>query len=241
MKTAKQIGEADSGNKASRLTHHCLALCLVTLIWPMMTAEVKAGPETASNPASTTKPATPRTANGIQLGDFEVRFPLPAGWRKLEQPSAAKVSFYSPDYRTIVTVRIVPDNYAPDLMMSEKALRMMKRYPNAKKELEAPWAGSGLQGRQIDFTRAQSGTDHTPLKFRMATAPVGKALLEVLFTSDAGQFERTVPVCERILHSIECLPIADPAPKLASNRSNDATTPPRTAPLTQPAANSHGL
>ena len=140
------------------------------------------------------------------LGDYQVGFSAPLGWRKVEQPAVSKVSFYSPDDKAVITVRVHPDTFAPQLLMSEKALLLMKRYPNAVKGLETQWSGARHTGRLIDFTRTEQKGQETPLKFRLAAAPVGGGLLEVLFTAQEPDFTRKSPICDAILRSIECVP-----------------------------------
>ncbi len=195
--------------RTAAVTVSCLSLALQTL--PTYSADlVSAGRGTAPAPTAA-KPGI----GSYQFGKLEVRIAPPRGWRELTENGNTRVSFFSPDGRTVITVRLTPDNFPAGTLRNEKVRLLAKqRYPAAAVLMETEWLNAEIKGRMIDFERAQKTSTSAPILYtrtRLAATGVTGGLLEVSFTAPATEFGTYLPACEQLLSSLRIQRPAEPA------------------------------
>lgn len=148
-----------------------------------------------------------------QLGDALIQFHAPEGWKPVVETSGGtKMSFYSPDPSSVLTILIQPDHFDKGTLLAEKARTIVaKRYATAKVGTESSWTLGRKPGCRIDFERKVLPSDK-PTKTRFAMARIAEGLVEIWFTTPKDQFPGRVDVCESFLqslHSVEPAMVAD--------------------------------
>lgn len=192
-----------------------LALIAMSFVFPAHRASA-AEPPGAAKPAASA-PAAPRTGiNAYPFGKVEVRVAPPRGWKELAEVGGnTRVSFFAPDGRTVITLRMNPDNFPAGTLRNEKGRLLAKRrYPTAQVLMEAEWLTPEIKGRVIDFERGQKNSaTAAPVytRTRMATTSAGGGLLEVSFTAPAADFSSQLGACEALMASLKIQVPEEPA------------------------------
>ncbi len=144
-------------------------------------------------------------SGSIMLGNVRLHLTPPAGWRTLSENGNTKISFYSPDTKSVMTVRVGSDRSTLGLPLSEKTRAIItKRYSNAVVKLETAWFSSNLQGRAVDFERRDPIAGE-PTTTRFAATCIGGNLVEVIFTTPSTQFFLSLPTCEQFLRRMKSI------------------------------------
>ena len=78
---------------------------------------------------------------------------------------------------------------------------IQRRYPASQILLESAWHAANFQGRAVDFRRSAAGGSQ-PTITRLAMARIGSTLIEISFTSPAGEFHSHLAVCDDFLRSL---------------------------------------
>ncbi len=147
-----------------------------------------------------------------QVGNLKLRIEVPGNWKTVvETGGLTKISFYSPDLKSVLTVRIQPDRFESGMLLGEKARKLVQRYASAKAGMESGWNLGKLSGRWVDFQR-QGQLSVAPTKARLAVVKLPEGLLEVLFTAASVDFLAELPACETFLSSLRVLDVPDPKP-----------------------------
>ena len=199
-----------------------LALIAISCAAPAIRVAA-AAPASSAKPAATT-PIAPKTGiNAYPFGKVEVRVAPPRGWKELAEVGGnTRVSFFAPDGRTVITLRMNPDNFPAGTLRNEKGRLLAKRrYPTAQVLMEAEWLTPEIKGRVIDFERGQKNSATAAPVYtltRMATTSAGGGLLEVSFTAPAADFSSQLGACEALLASLKIQVPEEPAqqPQLTS-------------------------
>ncbi len=170
--------------------------------------------------AESQKWTTPATSSSqihkqdpTQPGYASLQFTPPTGWKPVVETSGStKMSFYSPDSSSVLSIRIQPDRYENGVLLAEKARAILKkRYASATVGMESTWSLGGKPGRAIDFERKVLPSEK-PTKTRLAIAKIPEGLVEIWFTTSSDQFNGRVDICEHFLqsvHSVEPTLVAD--------------------------------
>lgn len=179
----------------------------------LMGAERGFGEESQKGTSGTTSASLVRKQEPAQLGDTLLQFHPPTGWKSVVETSGStKMSFYSPDSSSVLTIRIQPDRFENGTLLAEKARAILKkRYASATVGMQSAWSLGHKPGCAIDFERKVLPTEK-PTKTRFAIAKIPEGLVEIWFTTSSDQFIGRVDVCEHFLqslHSVEPTLVAD--------------------------------
>lgn len=138
-----------------------------------------------------------------QLGDALLQFQPPTGWKSVVETSGStKMSYYSPDSSSVLTIRIQPDRFEKGVLLAEKARAILKkRYASATIGMESAWSLGQKPGCAIDFERKVLPSEK-PTRTRFAVAKIPEGLVEIWFTTSSDQFNGRVDICDNFLRSV---------------------------------------
>jgi hypothetical protein len=145
--------------------------------------------------------AGPATLTVLRTAKNELSFLPPTGWKAETDAAAGTITWTSPDYRSMIRLKVKDDAVEQTPKLQADALRqsVLQELPGASIKAELPCYTSGGSGLAFDCEPALAG--ESPAATRLAFVPIPGGMAQFNLTSPSDQFAKKQIDLSRFLNS----------------------------------------